>query len=236
MTDDNLESQGMELNPLELTGRAATHIVEVPELTGRLHRDVVAPARALRAAAAAAGIDLEFVSSFREFARQAAIWNAKFRGERALLDRHGRALDAGNLSESERVEAILLWSALPGASRHHWGTDLDVIDRAAVPPDYRPQLTVAEYTGDGPFARLNEWLAANLGNHGFFRPYLTDRGGVHPEPWHVSYAPIAGAALPRLSVEVLRETLEQSDVCGRERILDQLPAIHAKYVMAVDPA
>ena len=223
------------LNPLELTGRAATHIVEVPELAARLHRDAVAPALALKVAAAAAGIDLAFISSFRDFGRQASIWNAKFRGERALLDRRGAPLEAGKLSESARVAAILLWSALPGASRHHWGTDADVIDRAAVPPDYRPELTVEEYTGAGPFARLNEWLGANLGNHGFFRPYLTDRGGVHPEPWHVSYGPVAGAALPNLSVDVLREAIEQSDLCGRELVLEQLPALHAKYVMAVDP-
>jgi LAS superfamily LD-carboxypeptidase LdcB len=224
------------LNPLELTGRAATHIVEVPELAARLHRDAVAPARALRAAAAAAGIDLAFISSFRDFERQASIWNAKFRGERVLYDRRGMPLEAAKLSESERVAAILLWSALPGASRHHWGTDVDVIDRAAVPPDYRPELTVEEYTGAGPFARLNDWLGGNLGDHGFFRPYLTDRGGVHPEPWHVSYAPIAGAALPRLSIEVLREAIERSDLCGREYVLAQLPALHAQYVMAVDPA
>jgi LAS superfamily LD-carboxypeptidase LdcB len=224
------------LNPLELTGRAATHVVEVPELAARLHRDAVAPALALKAAAAAAGIELAFVSSFRDFERQAAIWNAKFRGERPLLDRRGAPLEAAKLSESGRVAAILLWSALPGASRHHWGTDFDVIDRAAVPPDYRPQLTVEEYTGAGPFARLNDWLGANLANQGFFRPYLTDRGGVHPEPWHVSYAPVAEAALPRLSVEVLREAIEQSDLAGREHVLEQLPALHAKYVMAVDPA
>jgi LAS superfamily LD-carboxypeptidase LdcB len=224
------------LNPLELTGRAATHVVAVPELAARLHRDAVAPARALAAAAAAAGIDLAFISSFRDFERQATIWNAKFRGERALLDRRGAPLAAAKLSDSERVAAILLWSALPGASRHHWGTDFDVIDRAAVSPDYRPKLTVAEYTGAGPFARLNDWLAANLGDHGFFRPYLTDRGGVHPEPWHVSYAPVAGAALPALSVEVLRGAIEQSELCGRDYVLEQLPALHAKYVMAVDPA
>jgi hypothetical protein len=52
----------------------------------------------------------------------------------------------------------------------------------------------------------------------------------------VSYAPVAGAALPGLSVEVLREAIAASELCGRERILEQLPAIHAKYVMAVDPA
>ena len=64
------------LNPLELTGRATTHVVEVPELAVHLHRDAIAPARALKAAAAAAGIDLAFISSFRDFERQAAIWNA----------------------------------------------------------------------------------------------------------------------------------------------------------------
>jgi LAS superfamily LD-carboxypeptidase LdcB len=224
------------LNSLELTGRAASHIVEVPELAARLHRDAAGPAMALRAAAAEAGIDLAFISTFRDFARQAAIWNGKFRGERPLLDRDGTPLVAANLSESERVRAILQWSALPGASRHHWGTDGDVIDRAAVPPDYRPELTVAEYTGAGPFARLNTWLAANLGNHGFHRPYLSDRGGVHPEPWHVSYAPVAAAALRDLSVQVLREAIEQSDLLGRDYLLEQLPALHAQYVMAVDPA
>ena len=32
-----------------------------------------------------------------------------------------------------RIDAILCWSALPGGSRHHWGTDCDVIDAAALP-------------------------------------------------------------------------------------------------------
>ena len=95
---------------------------------------------------------------------------------------------------------------------------------------------MAEYTGAGPFARLNTWLAANLGNHGFYRPYLTDRGGVHPEPWHVSYAPVAAAALRHLSVDVLREAIEQSELLGRDYLLEQLPALHAQYVIAVDPA
>lgn len=224
------------LSPLELTGRASSHVAAVPELSARLHREAIGSALSLRADAAAAGIDLAFVSTFRDFDRQLSIWNAKFRGERALLDRSEKPLDAARLSDSERIDAILLWSALPGASRHHWGTDADIIDRAAVPPDYRPQFTVAEYTGSGPFARLNEWLAANLGNHGFYRPYLTDRGGVHPEPWHVSFVPVARAALELLSVEVLREAVSQSEMLGREKVLERLPAIHAKYVTAVDPA
>jgi LAS superfamily LD-carboxypeptidase LdcB len=138
------------------------------------------------------------------------------------------------LDDAERVRAILIWSALPGASRHHWGTDFDVIDRAAVAPDYRPQLTVEEFTGTGPFVRLNEWLAANLANHGFFRPYTTDRGGVRPEPWHLSYAPVSGPALQALTLEVLTDAVEGSGLEGREIVLEQLPAIYDKYVVSVD--
>jgi LAS superfamily LD-carboxypeptidase LdcB len=222
------------LNPLELTGRASTHVREVPELGARLHVGAIAAALALREASAAAGIDLVVVSSFRDFSRQSAIWNGKFRGERPLLDRSGRPLDAASLSDAERVRAILIWSAFPGASRHHWGTDFDVYDRAAVPEGYRPELTVAEFTGSGPFVRLNEWLAANLANHGFFRPYTTDRGGVHPEPWHLSHGPISGPALRGLTLDVLREAVEQGELAGREHVLAQLPEIHDRYVLSVD--
>jgi LAS superfamily LD-carboxypeptidase LdcB len=226
----------LQFTSQQLTGRAASHVREVPQLQSRLHADVVEPALQLCAAAAEDGIDLAIVSSFRDFERQVGIWNAKFRGERPLLDRDGQPLDAVKLDERERVDAILLWSALPGASRHHWGTDFDVIDRAAVAPGYRPQLTVAEFTHDGPFARLNDWLSPNLARFAFFRPYTTDRGGVHPEPWHLSYAPVAGPALARLTLDVLYEAIDKSELLGREHVLTRLPEIHAKYVMAVDPA
>jgi LAS superfamily LD-carboxypeptidase LdcB len=221
------------LDSFELTGRAATHIREAPGLGARLHAGAVAAVNTLREAAAAAGIDLAIVSAFRDFSRQASIWNAKFRGQRPMLDASGRPLDALGLDEPARVRSILIWSALPGASRHHWGTDFDVIDRASLPPGYQPQLTVEEFT-TGPFVRLNEWLGANLGNYGFFRPYSTDRGGVHPEPWHLSYAPISVPALATLTPEVLREAIALSDLAGREIVLGQLPEIYDKYVASVD--
>jgi len=221
------------LDPLQLTGRSPSHVVEVAELGVRLHPDAAAAVLSLREAAAAAGIDLVVVSGFRDFARQVAIWNAKFRGERPMLDRAGRPLDAAALDEVARVRSILIWSALPGASRHHWGSDLDVIDRAAMPPDYRPQLTVEEFT-QGPFVRLNDWLAANLANHGFFRPYTTDRGGVHPEPWHLSYAPVSVPALGALTESVLRESIAGSEIEGRESVLSELSSIYDKYVASVD--
>lgn len=224
----------LSFNSLELTGRATTHVREAPALAARLHAGVIDAANALREASARAGIDLAIVSSFRDFSRQSGIWNRKFRGEQAVFDRAGRALDVAAMGAAERVRAILIWSALPGASRHHWGTDFDVYDRAAVPADFRPELTVAEYTGSGPFARLNEWLGANLGNYGFFRPYRTDRGGVSPEPWHLSYAPVSGPALQSLTLDVLTEAIEGSDLEGREHVLAQLPTIYDRYVVSID--
>ena len=59
---------------------------------------------------------------------------------------------------------------------------------------------------------------------------------MHPEPWHLSYAPVSGPALPRLTLDVLYEAIDNSELLGREHVLTRLPDIHTKYVMAVDPA
>jgi LAS superfamily LD-carboxypeptidase LdcB len=226
------------LNSQELTGRASTHVLELPgHATTRLHPQVHEPLARLREAAAAAGIELEVVSGFRDFERQSGIWNGKFRGERPALDRSGQPIEMGKLDEAQRVRSILIWSALPGASRHHWGTDFDVIDRAALAslaPGYRVELTVEEFTGTGPFVRLNEWLAANMANHGFFRPYTTDRGGVRPEPWHLSFAPVSVPALESFTLEMLKEAVEGSELAGRETVLAQLPDLYERYVRSVN--
>jgi LAS superfamily LD-carboxypeptidase LdcB len=222
------------LNSLELTGRSDAHVRPLPGLGCTLEDRTAVAAQTLIAAAHAEGIDLVIVSSFRDFDRQVGIWNGKFRGERPLLARDGSPMDAGTLDDDGKIDAILLWSALPGASRHHWGTDVDVIDRAAVPASYQPQLTQAEFAPTGPFARLNQWMGQNLARFGFFRPYSVDRGGVQPEPWHLSYAPVASQALARLSLEVLAEAISGSAMLGRERVLTRLPDLYERYVRAID--
>ncbi|MFO1402689.1 MAG: M15 family metallopeptidase [Steroidobacteraceae bacterium] len=235
--DANTASRGWRWEEPELTGRARTHVVELAEPRCVLHREVVAPWRALRAAAAAAGIDLVPGSSFRDFEHQRRIWNAKFRGERALLDPEGRPLDAAALEPGARVAAILHWSALPGASRHHWGTEIDVIDAAVLAPGERPALLPSEYAPGGIFARLGAWLDAHAGEHGFYRPYDVYRGGVQPEPWHLSYAPLAREAERRLTPDLLATALAGADVEGREAVLARLGEIHARYVQGVaEPA
>ncbi|MDQ2639917.1 MAG: M15 family metallopeptidase [Pseudomonadota bacterium] len=199
-----------------------------------MHHAVVEPFLAMRAAAALAGIDLVPFSSFRDFDRQLAIWNGKARGERELRDAAGCLLDAASLDEDGRVAAILHWSALPGASRHHWGTDLDVMDAAAMPPGYRLQVVPEEYAPGGVFARLDAWLAEHAVEFGFYRPYTTWRGGVQPEPWHLSHAAVAQAALEQFSLQVLHDALAAAAIEARGAVEKRLPEILERYVRNVD--
>jgi LAS superfamily LD-carboxypeptidase LdcB len=222
------------LDALQLTGRARTHLVELDEPRCTLHVSVVAPFLAMRAAASLEGLQLEPASSFRDFERQRLIWNAKYRGERPLLDRMGRALDAAALTPAERVDAILAWSALPGASRHHWGTDLDVYDRAALPEGARPELVPAEFAPGGPSARLDVWLAAHAHEYGFYRPYMSDRGGGGVEPWHKTKAPRAQRCAARLDADVLREALGSAAIDGAHEVRGRLDELLLRYVAAVD--
>jgi LAS superfamily LD-carboxypeptidase LdcB len=194
----------------------------------------VAPFLNLRRAAQAAGIDLQAMSSFRDFARQLKIWNGKFSGERPMLDASGLKLDAASLTPRERIDAILLWSALPGASRHHWGTDLDLVDRKACEAGHQIKLTREEFATGGPLAHLDLWLEANAPRFGFFRPFQGVRSGVQPEPWHFSFAPIAEKARQRLSPQVLRTAITGAPLLGKEVVLAHLDELHARYVAAID--
>lgn len=217
-----------------LTGRTREHIVDVPDPRCSLHRDVVGPFLALRSSAKSDGIDLVPASSFRDFDRQLAIWNGKCRGERELLGVDGQILDARALDDDALVDAILVWSALPGASRHHWGTDFDVYDAAAAPPGYQVRLVPEEYAPGGVFGRLGHWLDENAGRHGFFRPYTVFRGGSRPEPWHLSHAGVAGAALQQYTMQMLREALESTSLGAAAAVQRRLPDLFARYVRNID--
>jgi LAS superfamily LD-carboxypeptidase LdcB len=114
--------------------------------------------------------------------QQLAIWNGKFSGARALLSAQSRA--GRRLGDAERVAAILVWSALPGASRHHW-SDCDVIDRRSA----GTHVDCSAPTTGGIHMRLSSWLG-HAHHYQFFLPYDRDRGGVQPEPWR-RFAPVA---------------------------------------------
>jgi LAS superfamily LD-carboxypeptidase LdcB len=222
------------VNDDELTGQTRTHIAAVADPACLLHAHVVAPFLNLRRAALDEGIDLVAESSFRDFARQLAIWNGKFSGERPMLDASGAKLDAAALTARERIDAILLWSALPGASRHHWGTDLDLVDRRVSEAGYQIKLTRQEFAPGGPFAKLDLWLTQHAPRFGFFRPFRGVRSGVQPEPWHFSFAPIAEKARQRLSPQVLRTVIAAAPLLGKDVVLEHLDELHARYVATID--
>jgi hypothetical protein len=101
---------------------------------------------------------------------------------------------------------------------------------------YELQLVPAEYAPGGPFAALDVWLGEHLERYGFYRPYQRDLGGVSPEPWHISYAPLAMKCLQALSPEVLRDALQDGDVEGGEALLARVPELHERYVLRVEAA
>lgn len=214
-----------------VSGKTEEHL---SELNGDclLHQAVVAPFQSLQAAAAEKGIDLEVASGFRSFERQLAIWNAKASGQRLVLDDQSQPFNLVNMSERERVFAMLRWSALPGCSRHHWGTDMDVWDAAAVSPDYVLQLTPDEYQQNGPFHKLSCWLGEHAGEYGFVWPYEHDNGGVAPEPWHLSYSPVAQQFEARLNAQCIRKILDNSELVLKDTILNCLDEIIPKFIFS----
>jgi LAS superfamily LD-carboxypeptidase LdcB len=222
------------VNSSELTGQLRTHVAAVADPDCILHARVIAPFLNLRRAALADGFDLVPLSSFRDFSHQLGIWNAKFSGAKPLYSADGAALDALALAPQARIDAILLWSALPGASRHHWGTDIDLIDRNASSDGYPDKLTRRAFAPGGPFAPLSQWLEIHAARFGFFRPFQGLRSGVQPEPWHFSFAPISENARRALSATVLRAAISAAPLQGKELVLERLDELHQRYVAQVD--
>ena len=134
------------------------------------------------------------------------IINDKWSWDRPVIDGEGRLLDRARYGDDEWLNAILRFSALPGTSRHHWGTDLDIWDASATGENYRPLLSPPEYEPPGPFFEMTRWwdeLIAADDDEGFYKPYAVDRGGIAPEAWHVSYRPSAIKYQDIVSAEML---------------------------------
>lgn len=178
------------------------------------------------------GISIDIVSSYRSVEQQLAIWNAKWRGERPLFNRLSQQVDPMMLSDTEKLHTILAFSALPGASRHHWGTDLDVYDKAAVAAaNHKLALIAQEYQDNGPCAVMAGWLTRNARIFGFEFPYAEDRGGIAAEPWHISHQETAQFAEQALSLETLQAHIATLEIEGKTIILENLESIYHRYVL-----
>jgi LAS superfamily LD-carboxypeptidase LdcB len=225
---------GVPLDAATLTGLARTHVRQYAQPRFAARPEVAAAFLALRAAAARDGIDLVPIASWRPFEAQARNWNRKFSGQATLYDCRGVPRDHAALAPPDIVRAILNWTGLPGATRRHWGTDIDVFDRAAQPPGYRTRLLPDEAAPDGVYARLHAWLDGHAARYGFFRPYRTHRAGMCPAPWHLSHAPSAQAALEAIDIDMVARAVRASSLLGRDLVLEMLPGIFRDYVLDVD--
>lgn len=222
------------LSAAAMTGQTETHLVAYQQVL--LHPDVVADFENMQQAAAKQGIVIAIASAFRSFARQQGIWNRKFNGELPLYNDHGEALAADNLTVGEKVDAILTWSALPGGSRHHWGTDMDLFDprpfqaTEANPNPAKLQLVAGEYTEGGPCYALALWLQRHAHEYGFFLPYARYQGGVAAEPWHLSHRTTAEAIRTQLSSQILAQAIGAADIQGKQCVLARLDEIKSRYI------
>ena len=217
----------------EITGQVRTHIAQFETPRFAAHPEAISAFLKMREAAAADGFDLEPFSSFRDYKTQLRIWNHKFSGKKPLFDEHGNERDFATLNEDQIISHILDWSALPGGSRHQWGTEIDVIDRNAVSPEYRAALLPHEVNEGGVFYPLHRWLDMHMRTFGFFRPYSTFRDGMFPEPWHLSYVPVAQEAIEQLSIEILEQATRSANILGKERVLQRLPEIFERHILNI---
>ena len=108
-----------------------------------------------------------FISGSRNFSYQSTIWNNKW----AACGPNVTAADPFNCCLN-----ILEYSSMPGTSRHHWGTDVDLcsLDNS--------------YFDGGDGKIIFEWWQRHALRFGFAQPYTEQRcAGYDLERWHWSY-------------------------------------------------
>ncbi len=122
-------------------------------------------------AAQSEGIKLEVISATRSFSAQRSIWNRKWNAPRFM-----------GFQAADRAREILRYSSMPGTSRHHWGTDIDL------------NSLENEWFETPPGSHVYSWLCANASKYGFYQVYTDKslgRTGYEEERWHWSYLPVA---------------------------------------------
>ncbi|MCW9709939.1 M15 family metallopeptidase [Avibacterium sp. 21-586] len=221
-------------NAATLTGKSREHLVVLPCPFSNQHfleANALKAFQDLQQSAVKNGFNLQPASSFRDFQRQQMIWNDKFAGKRKVHNDEGQALDLSYCSDWEKCQAILRWSALPGGSRHHWGTEVDIFDPDLLPAAQKLQLEPWEYIQGGYFAELSEWLQENVAKFDFAFPFsqMPARLEIGYEPWHISYLPMAEQARAHFSPEILAQSWQDQEVAGKATLIKQLPEIFERF-------
>ena len=125
-------------------------------------------------------VELTIISATRNFFRQKSIWEAKWNGQTKV---GGKDLSKNIANPTSRALKILEFSSMPGTSRHHWGTDIDI------------NAFENDYFEKGKGLKEYNWLIANGPKYGFCQPYTpkdaSRPNGYNEEKWHWSYIPLA---------------------------------------------
>jgi LAS superfamily LD-carboxypeptidase LdcB len=154
-----------------------------------LRKETFAAFKRMYAAALRDGYRLNIISATRNFERQKQIWEGKWQGYAAETP-----------VPIERARRILAYSSMPGTSRHHWGTDLDLND-----------LNNRTFREGGKLSGLYQWLCRHAGAYGFCQPYTekgTDRPrGYEEERWHWTYTPLSADLLSAYQTQITNERI-----------------------------
>jgi len=174
----NKKPQKMAYSTNQLIGK------EHPQLYGetfKLQKEAYKAFLNMQKAALKEGIKIKVVSGFRSYKHQNRIWTSKYL----------RYTKSG-LTPQQAIAKIIEYSTIPGTSRHHWATDIDIVD-AAVKISSDDVLQAQFFEEGNPYNKLKKWLDQHAHTYGFYLVYTKDakRKGFKYEPWHFSYAPLS---------------------------------------------
>ena len=154
------------------------------------------------------GVEIQIVSGYRSYQKQKDIWNNKYNKNYE-----------NEIFGVKNINRIIQYSTLPGTSRHHWGTDIDIIDKRFVPKG--DLLIEQNYSENGIYSQLLSWMKKNSKKYGFYLVYDNSpkRKGFKFEPWHYSYKPLSVTFLRRfIEGDLLFKITQDSSLLGRQFI------------------
>ena len=154
-------------------------------------------------------MNIRVVSSYRSFNHQNLIWTRKFNRYRSR-----------ELSTMDAVRYNIRYTAIPGSSRHHWGTEIDVVDGSIKTSRY--PLNTKNFHGYGIYKDFREWMDSNAHRFGFYQVYTNDhqRRGFKYEPWHYSFAELAKPMLKEYNERDIQHILKQQELLGKQHFTE----------------
>jgi LAS superfamily LD-carboxypeptidase LdcB len=150
-------------------------------------------------------MNIRVVSSYRSFNHQNLIWTRKYKRYRSR-----------NLSSQQAIQYNIRYTAIPGSSRHHWGTEIDVVNGSIKTSRY--PLNTKNFHGYGIYKSFREWMDSNAYKFGFYQVYTNDhqRRGFKYEPWHYSFAELAKPMLKEYNEREVQKILKQQELLGKQ--------------------